>query len=76
MFISSSSDDMYYLLVTRGPADLLVDTGQGLNAPKAQVRGHVTRRHQNNEISALNHTILSGAQTAEELVPQIQVWKK
>ena len=30
--------------VTRGPADLLVDTGQGLNAPKAQVRGHVTRR--------------------------------
>ena len=28
------------------------------------------------EISTLNHTILSGAQTAEELVPQIQVWKK
>ena len=30
--------------VTGGPADLSVDTGQGLNAPKAQVRGHVTRR--------------------------------
>ena len=24
----------------------------------------------------MNHTILSGAQTAEELVPEIQVWKK
>ena len=31
-------------LRTRGPADLLVDTGQGLNASKAQVRGHVTIR--------------------------------
>ena len=27
-------------------------------------------------LSTLNHTILSEAQTAEELVPQIQVWKK
>ena len=29
---------------TGGPVDLLVDTGQRLNAPKAQVQGHVTRR--------------------------------
>ena len=33
-----------FLILTRGPADLLVDTGQRLNAPKPQVRGHVTRR--------------------------------
>ena len=37
--------DLFFTHIrTRGPADLLVDTGQGLNAPKAQVRGHVTRR--------------------------------